>query len=79
MEPLAQELGLTIDHHCDRDDTDCAAVSGTANWWTPTRYATDVFTQLLSARTLSKTTPMTIQLISSFVGNTVSLEKLVTL
>jgi len=24
VEPLANDLGLTIDHHCDRDDTDCA-------------------------------------------------------
>ncbi|CEH17698.1 hypothetical protein CBOM_04093 [Ceraceosorus bombacis] len=22
--PLSQDLGLTIDHHCDRDDADCA-------------------------------------------------------
>lgn len=27
VEPLASDLGLTIDHHCDRDDTDCATVS----------------------------------------------------
>lgn len=27
VEPLADDLGLTIDHHCDRDDVDCAKVS----------------------------------------------------
>lgn len=25
VKPLADRLGLTIDHHCDRDDDDCAA------------------------------------------------------
>ena len=25
VKPLAQRLGLDIDHHCDRDDADCAA------------------------------------------------------
>lgn len=25
VKPLARRLGLTIDHHCDRDDDDCAA------------------------------------------------------
>lgn len=24
VKPLADELGLKIDHHCDRDDTSCA-------------------------------------------------------
>ncbi|CAO1620707.1 unnamed protein product [Sympodiomycopsis kandeliae] len=24
VKPLADDLGLTIDHHCDRDDSDCA-------------------------------------------------------
>ncbi|UZJ55162.1 hypothetical protein CBS101457_004482 [Exobasidium rhododendri] len=27
VSPLAADLGLTIDHHCDRDDTDCATSS----------------------------------------------------
>lgn len=27
MKPLADDLGLTIDHHCDRDDSDCAVNS----------------------------------------------------
>lgn len=33
VEPLASDLGLTIDHHCDRDDQDCAkdAVNDFAN------------------------------------------------
>lgn len=27
VKPLADDLGLTIDHHCDRDDSDCAVDS----------------------------------------------------
>lgn len=27
VKPLADDLGLTVDHHCDRDDEDCVKVS----------------------------------------------------